>query len=172
MFIESRCMKQKLGFSLLEVLVALVILAIGMLGVAHILLIAHKSNTSNYMKQHAIQTAYNMLDKVRANRQAAINGNYSVNNIVANGAPNVPGAPSTNCNTSICSSSDMASYDTWYWLSNDLVKLPNGCGSVTTAPSGISTLVTVTVQWDDSATTQSLGGTNLNPTQFILQSEL
>ena len=43
------------GFSLFEVLIALIILAIGLLGIAKMLLLTHKSNTSSYMRQQAIQ---------------------------------------------------------------------------------------------------------------------
>lgn len=160
------------GFSLFEVLVALVILAIGMLGIARMLMIAHKSNSSSYIKQQSIQSAYDIVDRIRANRQAAINGNYSVNNLVSSGTPTAPSAPSTNCDSAVCSSTQMASYDTWHWLATNVSKLPNGCGSITTAPSGIHTLVTVTIQWDDSPNQTALGVTAPSPTQLVVQSEL
>jgi type IV pilus assembly protein PilV len=35
--------------------------------------------------------------------------------------------------------------------------LPLGTGSIVTKPSGTNTLVTVTVQWDDSPASQKLG---------------
>jgi type IV pilus assembly protein PilV len=164
--------KQTYGFSLFEVLVALVILAIGMLGIARMLMIAHKSNSSSYVKQQSIQSAYDIVDRVRANRQAAIDGNYAVNNLVASGAPTLPSSPSTNCDSSSCSASQLASYDTWHWLSTSVSQLPNGCGSITTAASGINTLVTVTIQWDDSPNQATIGESSSSPTQLIIQSEL
>ena len=160
------------GFSLFEVLVALVILAIGMLGIARMLLIAHKENSSSYIRQQAVQTAYDIIDRMHANRVAAINGNYIVSNLVLNGAPTAPAAPTTDCGVSICTSTQLATYDTWYWLAKDTAQLPNGCGAIATAASGISTLVTVTVQWDDSPTQGTLGTVNPTPTQFIVESEL
>lgn len=166
--------KKKLafGFSLFEVLVALVILAIGMLGIARMLMIAHKSNSSSYVKQQSIQSAYDIVDRIRANRQAAVDGNYAVNNIVANGTPTLPSAPSTNCDSSTCSTTQLASYDTWNWLSTSVAQLPNGCASISTAVAGINTLVTVTIQWDDSPNQAALGETNSSPSQLIIQSEL
>ena len=152
------------GFSLLEVLIALVVLAIGMPGIANMLLVAHKTNSSS--------SAYDIIDRIRANRQAAINGNYNVNNLVTTGSPSTPSAPSANCNTAICSSTQMAAYDSWFWLASDVTQLPNGCGAVTTAVSGVSTLVTVTVQWDDSPTQKVLGASSSTPVQLIIQSEL
>lgn len=164
--------KYPFGFSLFEVLVALVILAIGMLGIARLLMVAHKSNSSSYTSQQAVQSAYNIIDRIRANRQAGINGNYNATNLVSTGTPVAPSAPSTNCGTSICSSTEMASYDTWYWLATDVAQLPNGCGSVSTAVAGINTLVTVTVQWDDSPVQNAMGTATTTPAQLIIQSQL
>ncbi len=164
--------KYQQGFSLLEVLVALVILAIGMLGIARMLLLTHKANSSSYIRQQASQSAYDILDRIYANRQAAINGNYTVSNLVLAGAPTPPGAPTTNCDTTVCSSNQMASYDTWYWLATDVAQLPNGCGSIAVAVAGVNTTVTVTVQWDDSPAQKALGITNPAPTQLIIQSQL
>ncbi len=160
------------GFSLLEVLLALVILAIGMLGIAKILLIAHKSNSSSYIRQQAAQSAYDIIDRIRANRLVAINGNYNVNNLVSSGTPTTPSAPSPNCGNSSCTSTQLAAYDTWHWLATDLAQLPNGCGSITTAVAGMSTLITVTVQWDDSPAQKMFGTTSPSPTQLIIQSAL
>jgi len=160
------------AFSLIEVLVSLVILAIGMLGIASMLMISHKANASSTLRQQAIQSAYNIIDRIRANRQAAINGNYTVSNIVSSGQPTLPSSPSTNCTTTTCSTTQLATYDTWQWLTTDVTQLPNGCGSITTAPSGINTLITITVQWDDSPTQRALGVANPAPTQFVINTEL
>ncbi len=160
------------GFSLFEVLVALVIMAIGMLGIARMLLIAHKANSSSYIRQQSIQAAYDIIDHMRANRQATLNGNYNVSNLVTNGAPTIPSAPSTKCDIASCSASQLASYDSWHWLSTELTKLPNGCGAVSTNTAGLNTVVTVTVQWDDSASQTAIEGASLGPNKFIVQSEL
>lgn len=160
------------GFTLLEVLIALVILAVGMLGIAQMLLIAHKSNGSNYIRQNAVQSAYDILEHIRANRQAAINGSYNVSNLVDNGAPTIPNAPSIDCAVASCTAAQLASYDTWYWMASDLPRLPNGCGSVSTSASGINTLVAVTVQWDDSPAQKALGNQTPTPIKLILESQL
>jgi type IV pilus assembly protein PilV len=160
------------GFSLIEALVALVVFAMGMTGIAHMLLLTHKSNASNYLRQQAIQAAYNITDRIRANRNAAINGNYNVSNIVTSGTPTMPGTPATNCGTTTCSANQLATYDTWYWLTTTVAQLPNGCGSITTAPSGTNTVITVTVQWSDSPTQQFLGATNPSSEQFSIKTQL
>ncbi len=157
---------------MIESLVALVILAIGLIGIARMLLLSHKANASNYLRQQAIQSAYDIIDRIRANRQSALNGNYAINNLVANGTPTPPSTPSTNCGTTACSATQLATYDTWYWLKTDVAQLPNGCGSITTAPSGTNKLLTVTIQWNDNPAQQSLGVQNPGPTQLIIQTAL
>ena len=164
--------KYQRGFSLFEVLIALVILALGMLGIAQMLLITHKSNSSNYIRQQAVQSAYDILDRIHANRSAALAGNYTASNLVLTGAPTAPAAPSTNCGTSICTSPQLATYDIWYWLATDVAQLPNGCGAVSSVVSGLNTVVTVTVQWDDGPAQKALGTTNPSPAQFVIKSEL
>lgn len=146
------------GFTLLEVLVALVVLAIGMLGIAALLLTTEKSNSSSYVKQQAIQSAYDMLDRMRANHVQALAGAYNASNLAGAGAvPAVAAAPSSDCNSSVCTPAQLTAYDIWHWQSAMQNQLPNGCGSIVTAAAGASTMITVTVQWDDGAASQTLG---------------
>lgn len=174
---KTNPIKVPLGIALIEVLVSIVILAIGLLGIANMLILAQRSNTSSYMKQQAVQCIYDIFDKMKANSQAAINGSYNVSNIGSSTGGS--SSPPVNCAASICTSTQLASFDTWYWLNKDLTKLPNGQGSVTTALSGVSgnTLVTVTVQWDDSVAQNKLGaigatGSAANFVQLTIQSQL
>ncbi len=168
------------GMTLLEVLVTLVILAVGLLGIASMLLFSNKANNSSYVKQQAVQSVYDIFDRIRANYQAAINGNYNISNIGSNGYPTSITAPSILCNVSACTPAQMAAYDTWHWLSRDVSKLPSGSGSITSASSGASgnTIITVTVQWDDSMAQANLGSsstvsaTNPNFVQLSIQSQL
>ncbi|PFH11998.1 type IV pilus assembly protein PilV [Collimonas sp. PA-H2] len=168
------------GFALLEVLIAVVVLAFGMLGIAGLLLTAHKANSSSYIKQQAVQSAYDVIDRVRANSQTAINGGYAVNNITTGGTPVIPAAASPDCSTTACSATQLAAYDVWYWLAKDLAQLPSGSGSIVTgaAPTGNNTLVTIVVQWDDSPAQGKLGAASQtqasksNLAQFTVQTLL
>ncbi|KTD08989.1 pre-pilin leader sequence (pilV) [Legionella gratiana] len=170
---------QQKGFSLIEGLVAFMILAVGMLGIASMLILSSKANNSSYAKQQAVQSVYNIFDKIRANYQAAINGNYNISNINSMGAPILPPQPGTMCNQSPCSNTQLAAYDTWYWLTYDVSKLPNGSGSITSTPGASgNTIITVTVQWDDSlaknlvGTSNTQASTNPNYVQLSIQSQL
>ena len=161
------------GFALLEVLVSLVILAVGMLGVAGLLFTTVKSNSSAYLKQQAVQSAYDILDNMRANAQQAIAGAYNACNLQS-GCTGGAGAPPANepnpqCDTSACTGAQMASWDLWRWASADLGQLPSGTGSVTTAAAAGGTLVTVTVQWNDSPAASKLGNSSTSPASGLAQ---
>ena len=56
------------GFTLVEVLVALVVLSIGLLGVAALQLTSLRSNHSSAMRSQATFLAYDIIDRMRANR--------------------------------------------------------------------------------------------------------
>jgi len=66
------------GFSLLEVLVGLVILAIGLLGLAGMQMLSLKQNNEAYLRSQATFQAYDILDKMRANRDLALDGEYEI----------------------------------------------------------------------------------------------
>jgi type IV pilus assembly protein PilV len=78
------------GFTLLEALVALLVLSIGLLGVAALQLSSLKSNSSAAQRSQATFLAYDILDRMRANRDAALSGQY----VIAYGAA-APATPTT-----------------------------------------------------------------------------
>ena len=66
------------GFSLLEVLIALLILAVGLLGMASLMLHSMKSNQSSYQRTQASLLAYDMAERLRLNPAIATAGNNYV----------------------------------------------------------------------------------------------
>lgn len=170
------------GNTLIEVLVSFAILGVGLLGIAGLLLISNKTNNSSYAKQQAVQCIYDIFDKIRTNQQAAIKGSYDISNISTSATPTIPNEPSTKCDATACTSDQMATWDTWYWLANDVSKLPSGSGSIVTSSnsgSAKNTLITITVQWDDSVAQKALetgtGQTSSGSTSFVqlsIQSQL
>ncbi|MGB9429813.1 MAG: type IV pilus modification protein PilV [Gammaproteobacteria bacterium] len=143
------------GFSLLEVLIALVILSVGLLGIAGMLSTTVKGNDSAYMRTQATALAYNIIDRMRANQNSAQSGDYDI----ALGTP-APGS-STSCNggSANCSTTALADYDLSQWkqsLASPTNGLPAGDGSIAIAPVGGVFMVTVTVQWNDSRAHDSL----------------
>ena len=178
MELPNKNMTYYAGMTLIEILVSLVILAIGMLGIASMLMVSNKTNSSSYTKQQAVQIVYDMFDRIRANSQVALTGSYNVSDIIASGAPTLPAAPSVLCTTSVCTPTQLAAYDTWYWLAVDVPRLPSGSGSVTTVLSATgNTVVTITVQWDDTPAQQLVGSSSAagavdaNYVQLSIQSQ-
>jgi type IV pilus assembly protein PilV len=141
--------KHTAGFTLVEVLVALVVLSIGMLGMARLVLMSAHSNDSAYLRSQATALAYEMLDNIRANMDGATAGGY---NVVMGASPAAP----TSCVGTQCTTAQQAAWDVYRWLQHLSVTtnpngggLPNGQGSITVA--GNPATATIVVQWDDSA---------------------
>lgn len=150
------------GFTLMEVLVALAVLSIGLLGMAGMQLFSLKSSHNAYLRTQATTAANELVDKMRANSAAAIAGNYDTT------LASIPGTI-TNCQTTNCLPNQLAQFELSQWkcaLGNyesdttcttaangiDLnSSLPSGDGSVVrdnTDPN----VITVTVQWIDRGT--------------------
>lgn len=137
------------GFTLLEILIALVILSVGLLGLAGLQLNGLRSNQDSYYLTQAMAQAYDMADRMRANMAGYGEGDY--NNIAAT----VPASPSKDCATSTCSALEMAQYDAYQWNTANDKLLPQGIGMVCTTPSPAtcnsnptSTTRYVIVMWD------------------------
>jgi len=133
------------GFTLIEVLVTVVILAIGLLGMAGLLSAGIKNTQSALLLSQATTEAYNILDCIRANRAAAEAGAY---NIALSGTP---------------SGSSLAATDLTDWKNRLASVLPSGQGGVTcgAAACPVGSTYTVTVQWVDVLPDGSRGNVNI-----------
>jgi type IV pilus assembly protein PilV len=161
------------GFTLIEVLVAVVVVSLGMLGIAGTLLTATRSSTSNYLKQQAVQYAYDIVDRMRANDALAIQTAAGANPYVV--ALVLPTASLTpNCEATICNATQMGAFDVWEWQTLLHKNLPSGKGSVAVAAGtgGLATTtVTVTVQWSDQPA-QSTFNPAVSPAQYTVVTAL
>ena len=144
--------RQSFGFTLLEVLVAVVIVSLGMLGVAALLVTVHKADTSSYIQQQAVQTAYDMLDRMRANLQGTQAGYY-------NGPPHSAAPPACQGTGNTCSPQQMAKFDISQWTAS-LDELPSGSGTIIApapaASSNGNVYVRVSVSWSDAPGVQAI----------------
>lgn len=130
------------GFSMVEVLVALVVLAIGLLGIAALYLNSLQSGRTAIYRTQAITLAADLADRIRMNRTAQAGYNTLFADTEA-----VVGTCST---TGGCSDADLASTDLATWKAEVAEQLPNGEGQVVvTAPVGAGEPATyvVTVRW-------------------------
>jgi len=159
------------GFTLVEVLVALVVLSVGLLGMAKMVMVSSHSNDSAYLRSQAVSLGYQALDAMRANLPASTTGAYATAMGAMPGAPG--GWPAAGCVSGTCSNSAIATWDVYAWKWGLSQALPGGTGSiVTTATFPMS--ATVVVRWDDSVAQTVFGGaaapqTNSITLQTVLQ---
>lgn len=71
------------GFSLLEVLIAVLVLSIGLLGLAGLHAVGLRSVDSANLRTQATVLAQDILERMRANRDAAIAGDYNIADLEA-----------------------------------------------------------------------------------------
>lgn len=129
------------GFTLLEVMIAMVIFAVGMLGLAGIQALSLESAHSSYSRSQAILLAYDMVDRMNANPTAGIA--YEIT------TGNTPGAPAPLCDAAACNNTQMASFDHWQWKTSLPNLLISGQGKIVNT-AGDS--YTITVYWDEDRT--------------------
>jgi len=150
------------GFTLLEVLIAIVVLSFGLLGLAGIQAVGIKNTYDANARTLAIQQAYDMADRIRANAIGATAGAYDT---ITTTIPADPG-----CITSGCSATQLRDYDQRFWNTNNQNMLPSGMGTVAVAvdAGGAATVIPnkqylITVMWDEARTgaTGTGCGTNL-----------
>lgn len=134
-------MDKNTGFTLIEVLIAMVILAVGLLGLAGLQATSLRNNQSAYNRSQATQLAYDIADRMRANVSAA--NNY-VGTFMAPSAATAQADCSTVSTT--CTPAKMAQNDLFQWNAAVSTTLPSGAGTIAQA----GTVFTVTINWDDN----------------------
>ena len=130
-----RHLDRQAGFSLIEVLIAVLVLGVGLLGMAALQMSALKSNQLSLQRTQAVTMIYFMFDAMRANREDALNGLYDLAKTCS-----IPSEGST-----------LASRDHYFWLNALKANIGNEgttCGEID-CPSGASAC-TVSVYWKDN----------------------
>ena len=137
------------GFTLLEVLIALLVLSIGLLGLAALQTTGLRSNEMASMRTTSTMLAYDISDRMRANPQGILDGDYVINTGPITGTP-------TDCTSNDCTTAQLALYDLDQWK-DAVATLPGGLGDITQT-AGPPLTHTITVRWDENRT----GATELN----------
>lgn len=121
------------GMSLIEILIAVLIFGVGMLGIAAMQATALRNGQTSMQQSQAVIEANAMMDAMRANP----NGSYGM------------GMASSPC-TPPAAGSTVATHDKNWWITNLQSNIaPNACGSIT-CNTGVCT---VKVQWSDNLST-------------------
>jgi type IV pilus assembly protein PilV len=144
------------GFSLVEALVALVVLSIGMLGIAGLYVESLRSGTSALLRTQAVNLASDMADRIRANPTA---GTAYEKTVDAVGAVT---AACTAAGTGTCSVAEMAATDIAQWTqalddrsdnpATGRLGLPSGRGIIQVSAT-TPRVYTITVQWLETGQT-------------------
>lgn len=137
------------GFTMIEVLVAVLVISIALLGLASLQAQGLSNNFSAYNRTQAALLANDMADRIRANPIEAANPTGQYNFVTGPTAD--PGCLAAPCNTT-----EMAQHDIAVWY-NGLTNILSGTGTIVRNGS----VYNVTVMWDDRKTGAT--GTNCNP---------
>lgn len=127
------------GFTLLEILVAVVVLSLGMLGLAGLQAATLRNNQVAYYRAIAVQQTYDMADRIRANQAAVLAGAYD--NLTAV----IPADP--DCVGAVCTAANMAVADHAQWNANNARMLPGGSGTVVAAGGRA---FDITITWNEN----------------------
>lgn len=151
-------MNKNKGFTLVEVLITVVILALGLLGLAGLQISSLRDNLSAEHRGKAAQLAYDMTDRMRSNTDR---GNLAQLNDYTNA-----GAENTDC-VSVpvvgCTSTELAGHDKFEWEREIGNSLPAGQGAI-----GVSGGVySITVAWDDNRN----GALDVSDASFVARFE-
>lgn len=134
------------GFTLLEVLIAAIVMAIGLIGIAALQVTSAKYAESATQRGQAATLAQELVERVRLNLGEARDGNYDFTSL-----PDPEGGP--DCETSACDPANMRAYDLAVWSGRLQATLPNPAASiVTTAPASAldPATITISIGWDNS----------------------
>jgi type IV pilus assembly protein PilV len=121
-------MNRQTGFSMIEVLVALLVLSIGLLGLAMLQVQGMKFNSDAYFRTQATILAYDIIDRMRANPK----GDYQVSDQAAvntkktayDGCKGTTPPGDCNCDAKVCSTANLALYDIGKWYEAQAKFLP------------------------------------------------
>lgn len=145
------------GFTLIEILVTVFILAIGLLGLAGLTLEGMRNNQGAYLRTQASILAYDMADRMRANKERA--SDYA--GFSTDGASTT--LPACATDAAGCTPADQATVDKVEWtrqiqgVGSDMVLLPGGVGTIQF--DAATSRFTITVTWDEVAREGDAGET-------------
>jgi type IV pilus assembly protein PilV len=132
------------GFSIVEAMVALVVMSVGMLGIAGLYVSSLKAGRTAILRTQAVNLASDIADRIRANRTAR-----NAYDTAAVAPCSVPGGGATLAETT---ARNLAAADTCQWVANIQAILPQGngvIGFVAGVPAGMPNNYVVTVSWQE-----------------------
>lgn len=144
------------GFTLLEVMIALFVLSVGMLGSTAMILRGQTEATKTNAEAIAVQMSSSMAEMMRSNITGVEAGDYDALN---------SGAADPGCILTGCTAAQIATYDssTWGWMLAEY--LPNGAGTV--SGLGKDSIFTITVNWTETQRTGTDTGVEVTKSHIM-----
>ena len=153
---EPARLHRERGFSLLEVLIALLVLSVGLLGIAGLQTVSLKFNHQSYERTQATVLISEMFEKITANPVAARGGSFDAildtdtsTSFIGYGA----------CPAS-CTPAQLATFDLFRWKRSieDPKRLAQGRGAITRVPDpegATAHVYEITINWVENDLTMT-----------------
>ena len=125
------------GFTLIEVLIALVIVSVGMLGIAGLYVHSMQAGRTSILRHNAVILAGDIADRIRANpRAGAAYAQSGANHNCVDGGVN-------------CTIGEMAANDIFLWDQQAAATLPNGQVSIVVDNGVVPPTYQITLTWTE-----------------------
>jgi type IV pilus assembly protein PilV len=134
---DTQKRRHSVGFSLIEVMVTLVILSLGLLGIAGLLVSGVSNAASTEATAKANQLAADMADRMRANPTVAASGTSEYITLYGSTAASATGTLS------------IANQDKKDWLIALAAQLPRGDGKITSSSAGTVRKMEIEIRWNN-----------------------
>ncbi len=134
---QKNSVKKAGGFTLVEVLIALIILSVGMLGIAGLYVHSMQAGRTSLFRHHAVTLAGDVADRIRANpRAAAVYALAGGDNNCVDGGVN-------------CTPGQMAANDIFLWDQQAADTLPSGTVTVVFDNGVLPPTYEITIDWTE-----------------------
>lgn len=153
---QSTTTRPARGFSLIEVLIALLVLSFGLLGLAFLQAAGLRFNNDSYMRSQATLLAYDLVDRMRANPKAATEGAYCLTTLTPCSTIAPPALENCGDLLGCGSPQQLAQYDVSQWYDLQSKRLAAAAtpssfvGALVPTASGNSVFrITITMRWKE-----------------------
>jgi type IV pilus assembly protein PilV len=132
------------GFSLVEVLITLVIMSVGMLGIAGLYVQSMQAGRTSMFRHHAVTLASDVADRIRANPRAAV---AYIDPVGADNSCILGGID--------CTPAQMAANDILVWKAQAAETLPSGDVTIVFDNTVVPPTYEITISWNEPGQTPS-----------------
>ncbi|WP_257280475.1 type IV pilus modification protein PilV [Endozoicomonas sp. ISHI1] len=148
-------LRQK-GVGLIEVMVALLVISVGVLGMAGLQTKSLQHNQLAYLRSQAVIIVNDMMDRIRANKTVAATGSDYITTESEHVAAGCTTQDFINsCESSACSESQLATYDVQQWKFQMACQLPDATGSIAIEDTSSGRVYVITLKFNDSRGAQA-----------------